>query len=60
MLRLATTPLVVFLKHEEPFDGLNPSFKVMMKPLGTLDGSISLRIADMVTISMKILFSKLR
>jgi len=29
----ATAPLVVVMKHEEPYDGLNPSFQVILRPL---------------------------
>ncbi|PHS19556.1 MAG: hypothetical protein COA86_04570 [Kangiella sp.] len=39
MVKYATTPLVVIMKYPEPFDDLNPSFKVNIKPLGRLKGA---------------------
>lgn len=39
MLKYATAPLVAMMKHPEPFDDLNPSFKVNIKPLGLLQGT---------------------
>ena len=57
LLQFTTTPLIVFMKHEEPYDDVNPSFKVLMKPLGKLDGSNPLKIVDMVVRPIKRLFS---
>ena len=39
MLKYATAPLVAIMKYPEPFDDLNPSFKVNIKPLGQMKGS---------------------
>ena len=36
--RYATVPLVVLMKYPEPFDDVNPSFKVNIKPYGGLKG----------------------
>ncbi|MCA9759621.1 MAG: hypothetical protein KDA27_27745 [Candidatus Eisenbacteria bacterium] len=36
LLKYATVPLVATTKHPEPFDDLNPSFRVNMRPLGEL------------------------
>ncbi len=36
--RYATAPLVVMAKYPEPFDDLNPSLKVNVRPLGELPG----------------------
>ena len=36
MLKYSTAPLVAMMKYPEPFDDLNPSFKVNIKPLGHL------------------------
>lgn len=33
LLQQATAPLVVMTKHEEPYDGLNPSVQVTLRPL---------------------------
>ncbi|PHS12126.1 MAG: hypothetical protein COA86_18710 [Kangiella sp.] len=38
MLKYSTAPLVAIMKYPEPFDDLNPSFKVNIKPLGQLKG----------------------
>ena len=58
LLRFSRLPLVAFQKHEEPYDDVNPSFKVMMKPLETFDRSNPLRIVDLFTPTMKMHFSK--
>ena len=58
LLRFSRLPLVAFQKNEEPYDDVNPSFKVMMKPLETFDGSNPLRIVDLFTPTMKMHFSK--
>ncbi|MEJ1355967.1 MAG: hypothetical protein RPU91_13920 [Candidatus Sedimenticola sp. (ex Thyasira tokunagai)] len=39
MLKYSTAPLVAMIKYEEPFNDLNPSFKVNIKPLGQLKGA---------------------
>ena len=38
MLKYATAPLVAMTKYPEPYDDLNPSFKVNIKPFGELKG----------------------
>jgi hypothetical protein len=38
MQKYSTTPLVAMMKFEEPFDDVNPSFKVQIKPYGELKG----------------------
>ncbi|HUE91090.1 hypothetical protein [Pseudomonas sp.] len=38
MQKYATAPLVAMMKYPEPYDDLNPSFKVNIKPLGQLKG----------------------
>lgn len=48
MLKYATAPLVVMAKYPEPFDDLNPSFKVNLKPLGRLDGSNPNKILNLI------------
>lgn len=37
LLKYATTPLVAMTKYPEPYDDLNPSVKVNIKPYGGLD-----------------------
>ncbi len=39
MLKYSTIPLVVMMKYPEPFEDLNPSFRIKMKPLGQLKGA---------------------
>ena len=38
MQKYATAPLVAMMKYPEPYDDLNPSFKINIKPLGRLKG----------------------
>ena len=38
MQKYATAPLVAIMKYPEPYDDLNPSFKVSIKPYGELKG----------------------
>ena len=57
LLRFTTTPLVMFTKHKEPHDDVNPSFKMIIKPLGKLDGSNPMKIANMAIGPMKMFFS---
>ncbi len=48
MLKYSTAPLVAMMKHPEPFDDLNPSFKVNIKPLGQFKGSDPKQILHML------------
>lgn len=50
--RNASAPLVVVLKHSEPYDKLNPSVKVGIRPLGQLATSSPRRIAEVVVAGM--------
>ena len=36
--RYATAPIVAFAKYEEPYEDLNPSFKINVRPLGSFAG----------------------
>ncbi|QSX78941.1 hypothetical protein [Agrilutibacter solisilvae] len=36
LVKYTTAPLVVLAQHEEPYDGLNASFKVNLKPFGAM------------------------
>jgi hypothetical protein len=49
MLKYATAPLVAMMKHPEPFDDLNPSLKVNVKPFGQLKGIDPKQILSMVS-----------
>jgi len=46
--KLASAPLVVMTKYQEPYDGLNPSVKVNRRPLGGLDGSNPVKMVELV------------
>lgn len=45
MVQYATTPMVSMLKHPEPFDDINPSFRVNVRALGELKGKSPVEIA---------------
>ena len=38
MVKYATAPMVAMTKHKEPYEDVNPSFKVNIKPLGQFEG----------------------
>lgn len=44
----ASAPLVVILKHPEPHDDLNPSFQVMLRPVGQLEGKSATELMRLV------------
>ena len=48
MLKYSTTPLVAIMKYPEPYDDINPSFKVNIKPLGQLKGTDPKQILNLV------------
>jgi hypothetical protein len=48
ILKYATAPLVVMAKYPEPYDDLNPSVKVNIKPLGELDGNNPSKILNLI------------
>jgi len=48
MLKHTTAPLVAMAKYAEPFDDLNPSIKVNLKPLGNLDGNNPSQILNLI------------
>jgi hypothetical protein len=56
MLRYATAPLVAMMKHPEPFDDLNPSLKVNVKPFGQLKGTDPKQILSMVSVQFASIF----
>jgi hypothetical protein len=53
MMKYSTAPLVAMMKHPEPFDDLNPSFKTQVKPFGQLKGTDPKQILTMVSGQMK-------
>ena len=56
MLKYATAPLVAMMKYPEPFDDLNPSLKVNVKPFGQLKGTDPKQILSMVSVQFKTIF----
>jgi len=48
LLKYANAPLVAMMKYEEPFDDLNPSLKVNIKPYGNLDRSDPKNILNLI------------
>ena len=44
----ATAPLVAMTKYAEPYDDLNPSFKVIIRPLGQLPGDDPAKMTELV------------
>jgi hypothetical protein len=49
----ASAPLLIVLKHPEPYDKINPSIKVTLRPLGQLQGMMPRAIAEVVVAGMK-------
>ena len=48
MLKYATVPMVAMMKYPEPYDDINPSFKVNIKPLGQLKGRTAVELVSMI------------
>ena len=48
MLKYSTAPLVAIVKFPEPFDDLNPTLKVNIKPFGPLKGTPPTKILDLL------------
>lgn len=48
MQKYATAPLVAMSKFEEPYDDINPSFKVNIRPLGQLKGKPPTQIVGLL------------
>lgn len=46
--RYAAEPLLVMARHAEPFDDLNPTFRVNIRPLGELEGTSATSILKMI------------
>jgi hypothetical protein len=48
MQKFATAPLVAMMKYPEPYDDVNPSFKVNIKPYGGLKGKTPEELINLV------------
>jgi hypothetical protein len=57
MLKYSTAPLVAMTKYSEPYNDLNPSLKVNIKPLGNLKGMGAKEILNMMVASLKDVFT---
>lgn len=55
--RYANAPVIAFSKYEEPYEDLNPSFKVTVRPMGALAGRSAVEILDMIVPTLKTTFS---
>jgi hypothetical protein len=53
MRQRASAPLIAILKHKEPYDDLNPSVQVLLRPLGQLEGKSPLELMNIVIPSMQ-------
>jgi len=49
----ASAPLIAILKHKEPYDDLNPSVQVLLRPLGQLEGKTPLELMNIVIPSIQ-------
>lgn len=56
MQKFATAPLVAIAKYPEPYDDVNPSFKVNLKPYGGLEGKTPEEIIDLVVPQFQTIF----
>lgn len=56
MLKYARTPLVAMTKYREPYDDLNPTFKVNVRPYGRLEGADPKQILTLVSSQLGHLF----
>lgn len=56
MVKYSTTPMVAMTKYKEPYDDVNPSFKVNIKPLGQFKGKDSKEIIGVILPQFQKLF----
>jgi hypothetical protein len=57
LAQLATAPLVAATKYEEPYEALNPSFQIIVRPAATLEGKSGLEIMHLVEPGLRNNFS---
>ncbi len=48
IVKYSTAPLVVMMKYDEPYDGLNPSFKANIKSFGAMPEHTGKAVLDLV------------
>jgi hypothetical protein len=51
--KYSTAPIVVMMKHPEPFPDLNPSLKINVKPLGDLTGDDPKALLELIVPSLR-------
>lgn len=56
MQKYATAPLVAMAKHEEPYEDINPSFKVNIRALGDLKGKPATELAGLLVPQLQRVF----
>jgi hypothetical protein len=54
--KYATAPMVAITKYEEPYDDLNPSLKVNVRPLGSFSANKPTAILDLISKQFESLF----
>jgi hypothetical protein len=54
--KYATAPVVAITKYEEPYDDLNPSLKVNIRPLGNFSANKPTAILDLISKQFESLF----
>jgi hypothetical protein len=57
MAKYATAPLVAMAKFPEPYDDLNPSFKVNIKPFGQLKGMKPVELIGLIASQLEPVFA---
>ena len=55
--QLATTPLLVVSRHEEPYDKLNPTIQLLLRPAGPLEGKTGTEILQLVVPTLQAQFA---
>ena len=58
--KMASAPLVAAMKHEEPYDALNPSFQVLVRPAATLEGKSGVDIMQIITPALSNAFANFK
>lgn len=55
--QMASAPLLIATKHEEPYDNLNPTFQVIVRPAGPVEGKTGVEILQLVEPTFKAQFA---
>lgn len=57
MQKYATAPLLSMMKFAEPYEDINPSFKINLKPYGQLKGKQPAELVNLVVSQLKNIFN---